>query len=396
MGQSVDHAVGRSRRVFAKSETTFGTFVKPVATDAIKTIGAVKMEPSQERKFRGDNRNSRGRGTEMIDGKIPPVPWSLETYLLPSGSAGVAPDVGELLKRALGTETVTGGTKVDYTLSGIQALGSLSIEQWLHDGAASPQGVLMEAIFGAWVEQLTIKISGTEEPRLLFEGAAAKYAGTAFGTTTGTVTAPATTFTLAAADAGALQVGSVIKIGTDDNAGAGYEVTAVDSAGTGITYTPALGVTQTGATPIRPFAPSETTAGSPLGVTLGSLTVDAVALPVIAFELVSKNNNKAMDEEVGQTNATDYIPGEREVSGSITYKGRRDNLIYWMQRWRTATRDLLVTVGNTAGKRLKVNVDFAKFNFDALEIPEKEEVVVALPFDALESAGNDEFNLSFD
>ena len=395
MGQSVDHAVGRARRVFAKSEAAFNTFVNPAATDAIK-IRDFSITAALERAKRIDNRSSRGVGTEQITRKKS-FAWSLDAYALPSGVAGTAPDIGEVLKRAMGIETVTGGTKVDYTLNSVQAIGSLLLQDFMHDSASTPNGVLMQAVWGAVVEALTIKVSGKEEASISAEGIAASGAHTVYGTSTATISAAATSFTYAAADAGASQVGSVIKIGTDDNTGAGYTVTAVDAAGTGITFTPGLGVQQTGATPIRPFAPTETTAGSPLSATLGSVTAGGISLPIVEAELTMKNGMKPIDDEQGQDAPSDFIPGDREVTGSLKFRGRRDVLINWANRTRLGTRALVITCGNVAGNRLKINVPFAEIDVtQALDTPARDEVMVPLPFTALESAGNDEFNLSFD
>lgn len=396
MGQSADHALGRSRRTFAKGESAFGTFAKPSATDAFKSISPFKFNPSKDLKFLEENRNTRGRGTERIEGNLA-VTWDVEAYLKPSGSAGTAPDVGELIKRAMGTETVTGGTKVDYTLSGTQALGSLSLVQAMHDGATSATFNLLEAAFGAWIESMTIKGSGKEEPRISFEGGAANYAMAVRCTSTAGIAAAATTFTLAAASAFALRKGAVIKIGTDDNSGAGYEVTDVGSTGTAITFTPGLVNEQVGATTITPFAPSETTAGSPVAASGFQVSIDATNYPVTEFELTMKNAVSAFDDEANSNGlVSDFVPGEREVSGMVKFRARRDHLIMWAKAWSTGTHDLLITFGTTAGRRCKVNVDFAQFDVSALEIPQKEEVIVPIPFVGLESAGNDEFNLSFD
>lgn len=380
MGQTTDHALGRSIKGFMKTETTFGTFAKPAATNAFK-LKALQIDAKQERKDRDDNRTSRSV-LERITGKKE-VSYSLEAYVLPSGSLGVAPNLGPAFKAAFGTETVNASTSVVYSLSAGQALGSLSIVREMN-------AAVMEAAFGAWVESLTLKVQGGEPPMLSMEGGASDYAHTGTGTLGAILNAAATTATITAADILNFQAGSVVAFGADNNTSAGYQVTVVNTATNVITFTPGAAVGAANGAAVTPFVPSETTVGSQIAGVLGSLTIDAVAVPITGFELSLKNNIKAIGDEFGTALVTDYIPGQREVTGTINLRARKDQILHLGKRWGFATRDLAVTCGTVAGKKLIIDVNYAEIEFAPLEVPDVEEATIQLPFKALASAGEDE------
>ena len=87
MGSTQDHALGRNRAFFAKVESTYGTFVKPAATDAAKVLNC-SFDFKQERKNRMDSRAVRAH-YERITGRKE-VSWSVDSYLIPSGSGSCA------------------------------------------------------------------------------------------------------------------------------------------------------------------------------------------------------------------------------------------------------------------------------------------------------------------
>lgn len=387
MGQTTDHALGRSRKNFVKAEATFATFVKPAATDAIKTLRPIKFDAKQERVDREDNRNTRDVLERITKGVS--VSWDLEAYLLPSGSAGTAPDLGPLLKIALGSETVSGGVSVTYGLNNVQALGSVSLIEEMNT-------ISYEAAAGAWVEEVGLKVSGKQEARLTFAGGAAKYGRTTYCTLASGVATAATSMTITSGEERAIQIGTVVKIGNDSNSSAGYEITAMNYSTRVATFTPGLaGAGESGGAAVTAFAPSETTAGSPTSPTLGSMTIDAVSVPVVEFEWNLKNGIKPIDDEAGQANVTDYIPGFREVSGTFTLRGRRDHLLHLGKRWSFSTRALIVAIGTAAGRILTVNVPTAEIEFAPTEGDPVEEIMMNFPWKALGSSGEDSTTLVF-
>ena len=388
MGQSQDHALGRSRRAFAKAEASFGAQISLTATDALKTTKPFKFDAKVDRQNRVDNRATRDY-LERIT-RLTTVKWDVESYLLPSGSAGTKPNIGTLLKIGLGTETVNGGVSVVYGLNNTQSMGSATISQYFN----TPAGIFMETGIGCWVDEVQLKVSGKDEPRLTITGGAKAYAQTGTTLTVGAGAPGTNTLTITAGDAGTLMNGSVVAIGADTNSGAGYLVTAGGGTAS-LTISPACSAGYAGGVAVTPFTPSETTVGSPVSFTLGSATLDGGAIPITDFELHIKNNNKLITDEAFNVGVSDYLPGNREVSGKFTIRARKDQIVNWGKRWALATHAIVVNVGTIAGKKLAVSVPTAELEFVAANIPVDDAALFDFPFTGLGSSGEDSTTWTF-
>lgn len=385
MGQSLDHALGLQEAVFINEESTFGTFAKPAATDALKVL-TKSFTPNVNRIDREDKRTTRSI-LERITGKQENA-WSLETYLIPSGTASTPPDDGPLWKLLLGTEAIA--SDVQYTPSSAQALGSLTI-------CGEANDVFSESVFGAWVDKATISINGGDPPRVSWEGGAASYITTGTALVSGNHTAPDTTIDLQAQDLSTgygplnIKVGSVVAFGSEDNSGAGYEVTAND--GSTITITPTLAGNISDGDQVKPFTPSQTTAGSPANGVTGTWLIDDQAFPLLSATIEISNSIKPVNDEAGQAKATDYIALTRMITGSVSVRLRRDQVIWLGRRDGYATRDLDLTVGDTAGARFRFELPTVEIEWSAVEVPQIEEATVQIPFKALGSSGDDEITI---
>ena len=398
MGVSQLHALGRNRKFYVNEETTYidsenvaTAFVKPAGTDAAVVLNA-SFTPAQERKVRDDARASRS-ALEQITGKKSAT-WSVESYVLPSGTAGTAPDLGPLFKGAMGTETVSGGTRVTYSLNTNQDLGSFSLTQFFNE-------TFMETLTGCYVNSMTISVAGGEEPKVTFEGessglyiptttspsAAQLAAGESTATVTGSGTG--TSFDVHAGEGENFKPGSVISVATDTD----LVVTAVSND----TITVDSSITFADDDEVKPFAPTETVAGSPIAGILGSLTLAGNSLPITSFEVTVANNNKGIADEAFVAGTSDYVPGFRDVTGSLSIRCRRDLAIEIGKRLDFGTQAIVVTCGDTAGKKLIVEIDDAEFEVAAVDTPQSDEVVVPMNFRALAtSAGEDEIVIKFE
>lgn len=379
MGVTQQHALGRNRKFFAKTESAFGTFIKPTATDAAKMLSS-KIELAIAREARMDSRQTRSI-LERYTG-LKTVKWSCEGYVIPSGTAGTPPNIHALLKAAMGGYTNTPSTSDVYSLADSQsALGSLSIVHHYPD-------VVMEAASGCWVEQVKFSGAGANPPKVAFEGEGIEHHLT--GTSTCSGATSGSTVTPADGVAG-FSVGSVLQIGASTNTGAGHKVTAVGSTTLTVEGTPA----GSDGDAIIPFTPTETTAGSPVAGISGSVTIGGSSLPITAFEVVLKNGIKPVNDEAFASAATDYIVGWRSVTGSLTVRARKDQIIRMGTRKSFSSAPLVVlTLGAVAGKRCKLEIS-AEFDISALEVPESDEATVTLPFTALGLLGADEFTVTF-
>ena len=97
-----------------KLQDTFGTAVKPVVTDFFRALSAPMGQPVTRHEV-NDRRKTRSL-METKAGRTPLQPWSATVIFRPSGVLGVAPDIGDLLKLAFGTESVVASTSVTYSL----------------------------------------------------------------------------------------------------------------------------------------------------------------------------------------------------------------------------------------------------------------------------------------
>jgi hypothetical protein len=384
MGNAQDHALGRNRKFYAKKEAdgAYGTYIKPVGADAAKVLSC-SFDYSQERKNRLDSRTSRSQYTDASDtGRITgrkAVNWSLEAYLIPAGSGSTDPDLFELFEAAMGSKS----SQV-FSLTSNQALNSLCLTQRIGD-------VVMEAITGAYVETMTISMSGGDDPKVSFDGGASDYIVTSTSTTNGT---GSTSSTLVVNDADAFEIGSVIAIASDDNSGAGYKVT--NKSTTTLTLEDTASWSNSAA--VTPFTAAEATVGSPSPGITGSVTLAGNSgIEIVAFEVTLKNNIKPMADEAFSAVVTDFIPGYREVTGSLTVRCAKDQALELGKRRSFGTRDLQVVSGSGTGKVCTIDLDDVEFQFSALDIPESEEVVITLPFIALASSAtaNDELTITF-
>jgi hypothetical protein len=381
------HALGRERKFFAKTETTAATFAKPAATNAVKAL-TLKIAKEKDFKVRADSRQTRS-ALERIQGKAR-VTWEAEGYLMGSGTAGTPPDVHELLSAILATYANVPATSDTYSPASSQTLPTLSLVD-------HRSNVLMESAKGCWVEELAISVSGGEEPKIKFSGAGMGYAWTGYSTLNGGVATGASTFTPQSADSYNFNVDSVVKIGDDDNSGAGYQITQVNRSTHAMTFTPVLaGAGESNAEAVTPFAPSETTAGSPIAGITGSITIGGTACPITSFELSVKNNVKPMDDEAFAEFPTDAIPKYRTVTGTIGIRIRRDIAKLIANREALTTRAIVVTFGGTAGARCVVTMSQAELDFSAVETPDEDEATISLPFVAMATGTNEnELSLAF-
>jgi len=375
MGSTQDHALGRNRNFFCKAETTYGTFVKPAAADDAAKVLNCSFDFKQERKNRMDSRAVRAH-YERITGRKE-VSWSVDSYLIPSGSGSTDPDLAPLFKAAMGASS----SQV-FSLTSGQALDSLSLVQEMNS-------VVMEAVSGAYVDTMTISMSGGDDPKVSFSGGASTHIHTSTTTADG---AGSSTTALVVDDADAIEVGSVIKVGSSaDN----IKVTAKN--GTAITLESASSWSDGDA--VVPFTPaSPVTAGSPSPGITGSVTLAGNSgLEIVSFELSLVNNIKAISDEAFASTVTDFIPGFRDVTGSLSVRCAKDQALEIGKRKGFSTRDLQIVSGSGTGNVCTIDLDQVEFEFSALNVPESEEVIIDLPFRALaqDAASNDELTITF-
>ena len=432
-------------------------------SNALK-VTASTIEFQVTRNDRSDSRTTRSL-LERITGKQE-ITWSCETFVLPKGSTSQM-DVDPLLEAALGrtvmdginlvsknitgivlnnpveitvsaghgyltndrvfisgvggttelndkTYTITKTSDTVFTLNGINGTsghtsytsgGTAKLTTYRpSDSNALPtlriartgNSVLREDLFGAYVEELTINASGGEAPKFSFSGTAFNYALTGTATTEGTGGGSTKVLTTETGQGVSMMVGSVISFASHTDR------VVVSKSGDALTLS--ANSTWSDAAAITPTTYDETTGGNPISGMTGSLTLNSVEIPITAFDCTITNNNKAVADEAFQKGTSDFICGFRSVSGTISFRARKDLIKNLAQRYvqTTSTADpsftsipVEVKLGTTSGKIVVIHLPTVELNFAAIEIPESEEAVLSVPFTAIGSSGADEVLISF-
>lgn len=365
---------------FVVAESTYGTAVKPAATDAFRAT-SITMGAPVGREFPNDRRNTRSRVERTIT-RTPVQPFSASGILRPSGSAGTAPDIGLFLKHALGTETVSGGTSVTYSLLKDPTALSASIYRKTSD--------LSEAVYGAVVQNLTFNWSGDSYATWTVSGVGKDYAQTGNTLANG---AGSSATALIVDDADFFSPFSVISVGSTDN----VQVTAVNYATNTLTIASS---SWSDNDVVKPYTPSPTLAGDPLFGTAGTLSLDngSTTITHLGGSLSINTGIDLLNTEYGSSSAADVtVPAYREVTGSLDFLVRKDEVHLFNEFRRNVQKDLLFTIGDTAGKRMRINCNVTELDPTQRDSPDADMIRYSVNFVALaSSSGDDEVTLVFD
>jgi len=392
MGQAKLHALGRNLKYFVTPETTLGTYVALVdpATGGSTTKGmrvlSSAMEYAQERVDRADARGDTRSLSDRITRRVN-CTYSVESYLLPSGTAGNVPDADLLFTAVMGAEedgsvtvgTVGPATGVKYTLTATQAMPSVCLTR-------ETGGVVQQRMRGCYVGEMTITGSGSDEPKVSFSGTGIDMTNVGRTLADGPGTA---SLSLDVTASTGLQLGTPtvanpiqIDIGSVEN----YDVTNVTTD----TATIAPAATWVDGDVIKPYSPPLADNGVPINgvsgsVTIGGLPASYASMPITAFDVTVNNNTKALNDEAFTNLMTDFIPGFRSVTGNVTVRANQEQILELNKRRDFGVREVEMILGDSTdtGNYAVIYMKACEFGFGALEIPEAEEATFTLPFTAL-------------
>lgn len=377
-------ALTREIKAFVVKESAFGTLAFPSATDVIGVLGAPQV--SQEEEFVDSREIVESRST-------PDRAWvgtaagsfSLQVYARPSGAAGTPPVEDVLLEAALGAKTVNAGTSVVY--SPALELPSFTL--------AFREGHTTNFIVGAKVGELRLSITRKDFATWDVSGSFQKVLRAGTAETAGTSTT--TVIQLESGGAKLFDVGARVQVGTENNSGAGYEITAVDTSADTITLGTALSAAPAAGEVVSGYLPTASLSGHHVTGCEGSLSLDGAELTVTGIEVALSNALQPDDEELSAAGYVTAIDeGQRQVSGTINARYRR-TYAAWFRRAREQEQGALVaTAGETAGKRLKIELPLAQMNTPSTDGDEYRRnisvTLVGMPSASLE----DEIQITYD
>lgn len=390
---------GKNQCTWVVPETTPGTFVCPAAADTVIPTGDVKADQDSMKNTSKEKKNTRSQGKKLL-GPTKAGEWSLPTYVKPSGSLGVAPVPGVLLEAAIGKETIVASTSVTYGLAGIN-------DPIPHVSILVKDGSMVKALAGCSCDKMSSPVNAADEFEATFSGNFMKMviAGTdqLDGAITGTTT-PVTEIPLKSAYGyRKYDIGAKINIGTDDNSGTGFTITAINEGANSFTISPACETDQDDGATIEGWTPDITEAGEIIHGAYGQMEVSLdggstyTGVDIQSASPEITNGFKVLEDEKtgdGLPKKT-VIDGDRVISLAINEYFDSTCTVDFNMSKKLNVRAIKLPVGNIAGKRCRF--EFPVCTNDAPNVSGDHTRTASLtlyPEDT--AAGNDAMKLIFD
>lgn len=369
-------ATGNEDKVWAKTEATYDTALAIAATDAVDLL-KLDIQPflnHEEIRSHVGTASLQGETESDRGGK-----WSATAYLAKTNAAGTPPDIGpDLLKAAFGQETIAGSVTYAFVDT---APGSVQLVRYT--GSA-----LYQIINGCAVEDWKIEFDGNKAALITLSGFFASY-GFLYGapTVNGAQSSSATSIPINSSFAGSVGVNALIKFGSEDNAGAGYRVTAVSSDGLTLTISPGLANGISNGAVIAAVVPSQTLTGTVRDGVSAGLSVDGTNLDIIKGSITCKTGNKAIEGEATRNRPRGLVRGDRRLECDVTANYEHTWGPALGNAWNNTLRALIFRAGpNTSGQRALMNLSKTRLDVTVIDIPEAEEATVNIKGKARQNA----------
>lgn len=364
-----------------KTETTFGTAEDPVAASGIEVIN-LDMGPVEQGDTRAKKDKTLGRDMtlEFVEGRVQPIPFTLETSVKSRATAGTAMKESALLK-AGGLIQTLGASDV-YTVTSDPTIVGLTIHRTAGTGTSTRLG---EVGRGGLVKSLAFS-GGDSELMLKASGAfVGKYSqGQALATVADGVGLTIQLDT--AADAYRFGLGfykienEIVKVTAVNYSTGALTVTRAQLGSSGAAHTAAA---------LYPYVPTPTLAGSPISEANCTVTLDGIATRCTKFSL-----------EI--STGIDHLPGE---TGSKYVQGGKATRIDVKPSLELVLTEALVALLGKANQRKSVALtivcgtgagSIVTFSMPTCELmsfptpfPANDITVISLPLRVRGSSGND-------
>jgi hypothetical protein len=287
-----------------------------------------------------------------------------------------------MIKHAMGTETVAGGSSVTYSLLKDPTALSGAIYRSTTD--------LSEGVYGAIVQNLTFNWSGDSFITWTVSGVGKEYIQTGNTLANG---AGSSATALIVDDADFFSKYSVISVGSTDD----VQVTAVNYSTNTLTI---ASTSWSDNDAVAPYVPTGSFAGDPLFGTQGSLSLDngSTTITHLGGSISINTGIDLLNTEFGGSSAADVtVPAYREVTGTIDFLVRKDEVYLFNEFRRGVQKDVVITLGDTTAKRMKINCNITEVAPSQRDSPDADMIRYTANLTALaSSSGEDEITLVFD
>lgn len=361
---------GHNQIIFVKEETTAGTPNYPTSTDSIQIIEQAnfKQDPTLlEDMQKRDTQSKLG----VVVGAFTPGEFDFKCYLKPSGALGTEMEGGLLLENLFGKKTIVGSTSVTYSPSAMDdEMKTLTMAYRHGDRVYWGFGVIVnKGIFDVEAGTTDASIGGGA-----FSGQfmRKKVAGRTLVNDAAGYDPLDTDIIVD--DSRVFETETLVELlkadgSWENNAGAGYEVTAINNTTNTITISPGLVSAIVDDAPIRGFLPVSTESGNLICTMYGTATQDiasegATDLAIIKATIEFNNNNKILDNTKSSQYPTEFAKsGQREVTISIEeYVDRSTGFAKYFNHTQEASLyNITIPVGDVASKRYTFNIPTAIF-----------------------------------
>lgn len=349
-------ATDRQTVAFFKKETTPFEEIKPAATDAIRVIGEVN--PTQSRPLiENQERVNSYSSIPGVAGRSEPGTIAIPVYAKPSGVAGTAPVNGldALFECAAGRKVIDAGVSVEYKLLRLQDIRPTAT-CWVSAGHTVFR--LIGVVLNQIAAPLRADNSAEALSRATFSGFFAQrlITGTSELAVAVTSTADPGVTAIEVKDASVFDVGGFIEIGALTNAGAGFEITAIDYTTKILTIDPGIIDTVVAIdTLVKPWLPvpaADTT--QPVHGRFGLATRGGEDLRLLSAELSYQQSLRLPFEEKNGLEFPDRILHEGSHDARVTAEMLFNPLTakFYREALLGTQADVLVPWGTVAGSRI--------------------------------------------
>lgn len=367
---AAEPVLGWNAHVLVAYESAFGTTPDPAGSQALEFV-TCNMGPSELGQIRAqrDRNDGRGMTAKYVEGRVAPMPWSIETSIKSRAAADTTPKEDPLYLAAGLLRTTNASTSVVYTASNdpvaASAFSSLSMRRALGERGSSVYEA--EQLRGGITKTLTWS-GGDKEATLQAAGVAQGKRHLGYASSV-TLSNGATT----SLDLGTTEASYSFGLGLYIIESEVVEITAVDTA----THTATIvrGAVSTSATshsakPIMPYMPSPTLTGSPIseGTTV-TCTLDSQTLRILSWQVALTTGADALPGESGSK----YIQGAlfKRYSSTVKLRAllRREGVS--MLGKATAKKTplaLSLTQGSAAGGI--INFTYSNLELDPITVPD--------------------------
>lgn len=377
--------IGRAGRAILGPESALETIASltPSGSKAVALLsgGATR---SQERIERTDRRAYAGI-SERITGKKA-TSWNLEAYAM-CAAAGVAPPLQRVFLMSGWSETIDSGVSVTYA-------PAITAASWVSGFLLFDMENVSQLVHGAYAEEFSISFDGTGPAKISASGIGSVCYQEATSTLSGSEAAAQTV--LSVTDAEYFEVGGYVQVGADTNSGAGYKVTAIDTAADTITVSPALAVGASSGDTVAPIFPSGLSlTGTPISGNLGTVTIGSVAMTALSGKVTVSNTIDTTAGAFGIDRYNQAVKVDHRIKVTLECYATNANLIMAQRSTLFANQSSTIAIGTTAPNRILMTMPYLEWDVTNVNNGQDGGQLFTLEGIAKYSSGNDDLTVKF-